>query len=93
MSGSLMLLFLLQLGFIFLNAVFASAEIAVLTMNPNKLAQLASEGDKRAVRLMALTDQPSGFVQFKWAYADKPASSAVATENFRRLPSCSGASD
>ncbi len=84
MSGSLMLLFLLQLGFIFLNAVFASAEIAVLTMNPNKLAQLASEGDKRAVRLMALTDQPSGFlatIQVGITLINL-LSSAVATENF-----------
>lgn len=84
MTGSLALLFLLQLGFIFLNAVFASAEIAVLTMNPNKLAHLASEGDKRAVRLTELIEQPSGFlatIQVGITLINL-LSSAVATENF-----------
>lgn len=84
MTGSLALLFLLQLGFIFLNAVFASAEIAVLTMNPNKLAHLVSEGDKRAVRLTKLIEQPSGFlatIQVGITLINL-LSSAVATENF-----------
>ncbi len=45
-----------------LNAVFACAEIAVITMNDAKLAKLASEGDKRAIKLARLTSQPARFL-------------------------------
>lgn len=47
---------------IFLNAVFASAEIAVISMNNSKLKKMAEDGDKRAVKLCRLTDQPSRFL-------------------------------
>lgn len=53
---------LLQLVLIFLNAVFACAEIAVLSMNENKLERLAKDGDKRAKRLSKLTKQPARFL-------------------------------
>ncbi|MEG2383198.1 MAG: hemolysin family protein [Oscillospiraceae bacterium] len=52
----------LQLFLILLNAVFACAEIAIITMNDNKSAQMATKGDKRAVRLVALTSQPARFL-------------------------------
>lgn len=55
-------LILLQLGLIALNAVFACAEIAIISMNDAKLARLAAEGDKRAVRLARLTSQPAKFL-------------------------------
>ncbi|MDK2904886.1 MAG: magnesium and cobalt exporter, family, partial [Eubacteriaceae bacterium] len=42
-------LLLLQLVFILLNAVFAGAEIAVITFNDKKLKKLAHGGDKRAI--------------------------------------------
>lgn len=58
MIGSLILLVIL----IFLNAVFASAEIAVISMNDAKLNKMASEGDKRALRLTALVSEPSRFL-------------------------------
>lgn len=58
MIGSLILLVVL----IFLNAVFASAEIAVISMNDAKLSKMASDGDKRAVRLTALVNEPSRFL-------------------------------
>lgn len=45
-----------------LNAVFACAEIAIISMNDNKLAKLAADGDKRAVRLAKLTSQPARFL-------------------------------
>lgn len=47
---------------ILLNAVFACAEIAVISINDNKLALMASQGDKRAVRLAVLTSQPASFL-------------------------------
>lgn len=53
---------LLQIGLIMLNAVFACAEIAVISMNDNKLAQMAAQGDKRAVKLARLTSQPAKFL-------------------------------
>lgn len=53
---------LLQLFLIFVNAIFASAEIAVITMNDTKLAILSKSGDKRALRLFNLTEQPARFL-------------------------------
>lgn len=52
----------LQVFLIALNAIFACAEIAVISMNDAKLAKMASEGDKRAVRLARLTSQPARFL-------------------------------
>ena len=61
-EGSLILMILLQVVLIALNAIFASAEIAVISFNDAKLARLAAEGDKRAVRLAKLTNQPARFL-------------------------------
>lgn len=62
MKDSMIMIILLQVVLIFLNAVFACAEIAVISMNDNKLARMAAEGDKRAVRLAQLTSQPARFL-------------------------------
>ena len=62
MNGSVGWQLLLQLILIGLNAVFACAEIAVISMNDAKLAKLAEEGDKRALRLARLTSQPARFL-------------------------------
>lgn len=53
---------ILQIILILLNAVFACAEIAVISMNDNKLASMAASGDKRAIRLARLTSQPARFL-------------------------------
>lgn len=53
---------ILQIVLIALNAVFASAEIAVISMNANKLEKLAEEGNKKAKRLYKLTEQPAKFL-------------------------------
>ena len=58
----ILLQLLLQLVLIFLNAVFASAEIAIISMNDAKLAYLAAKGDRRAVRLARLTSTPAKFL-------------------------------
>lgn len=47
---------------IFLNATFASAEIAVISMNSAKLRKMTSEGDVRAKKLSYLTQQPARFL-------------------------------
>ena len=56
------LMLLLQLILISLNAIFACAEIAVISMNETKLEKLADQGDKRAKRLKKLTSQPARFL-------------------------------
>lgn len=61
-AGSIIFMILLQVVLIALNAVFACAEIAVISMNDTKLARMAAEGDKRAIRLQALTSQPARFL-------------------------------
>ena len=61
MENSILFMILLQVFLILLNAVFASAEIAVISINDAKLARMAAEGDKRAVRLARLTSQPARF--------------------------------
>lgn len=53
---------MLQFVLILCNAVFACAEIAVITMNDVRLTRMASEGDKRAVRLAKLTSKPARFL-------------------------------
>ena len=59
---SIFLIILLQIVLIALNAVFACAEIAIISMNDTKLAKMASDGDKRAIRLEKLTSQPARFL-------------------------------
>ena len=53
---------LIQALLIALNAVFACAEIAVISINDAKLISLKEQGDKRALRLSKLTDQPARFL-------------------------------
>ena len=53
---------ILQFILIALNAIFACAEIAVISTSDNKLEKLAQEGDKRAQMLLKLTDQPAKFL-------------------------------
>ena len=62
LEGSIGLMLLVQVILIALNAVFACAEIAVISLNDNKLAKMAADGDKRAVRLARLTSQPARFL-------------------------------
>ncbi len=53
---------LLQFVLIFLNAVFACAEIAVLSVNETRLERLAEDGNKKAKRLFKLTREPAKFL-------------------------------
>lgn len=52
----------LQVVLIFINAVFASAEIAIVSMNDVKLEKMAEQGNKRAKKLHKLTSKPAGFL-------------------------------
>lgn len=62
MESPILYQILLQVVLIALNAVFACAEIAVISMNDNKLAQMAAQGDKRALKLAKITSQPARFL-------------------------------
>ena len=53
---------ILQMILIFLNAVFASAELAVISMSGTKLEKLAEDGNKKAARLVSLTANPAKFL-------------------------------
>ena len=61
-ESSLSTLLAIQILLVFLNAIFASAEIAIITVNDNKLASMAEKGDVRAARLVKLTSQPARFL-------------------------------
>lgn len=62
MSTSIFILLFVQIILIVLNAIFASAEIAVLAMNETKLARMAEQGNNRAKRLVRLTQEPARFL-------------------------------
>lgn len=55
-------LIILQLVLIALNAVFACAEIAVLSINETKLERMAEDGNRKAARLFRLTREPARFL-------------------------------
>lgn len=47
---------------IFFNAAFAASEMAVITLNDNKVRLMAEEGDRRAQRIMKFLDKPTNFL-------------------------------
>lgn len=61
-AGTIVWQIVLQIVLIALNAVFACAEIAVLSVSDAKLAILVESGNKRAKRLAKLTKQPARFL-------------------------------
>lgn len=62
MDSSIFILLFFQVVLIFLNAVFASAEIAILSINETKLQKMAEKGNHRAARLVNLTKEPARFL-------------------------------
>ncbi len=54
----ILVLFLL----IIVNAFFAMSEIAIITLNNNKIARMAEEGDKKAGQVLKLTSNSSHFL-------------------------------
>ena len=62
MSNSIIGLLLIQIVLIALNAVFASAELAVLSVNDGKIERLAEQGSRKAKRLRKLTKEPAKFL-------------------------------
>lgn len=62
MDNQLVFQITLQAFLIMLNAVFACAEIAVISINDARIEQLADGGNKSAVRLKKLVSQPAKFL-------------------------------
>ena len=62
MNNSIVSLLLIQIILIALNAVFACAEIAVLSVSETKLEKLVNEGNSKAKRLFKLTREPAKFL-------------------------------
>ncbi|MCM3225395.1 hemolysin family protein [Terribacillus saccharophilus] len=61
--GSPVLLQLVLIGILtVLNAFFAAAEIALVSLNKNRISQQADEGDKKAALLQKLIADPSKFI-------------------------------
>ena len=61
-DGSLWLYIVLLIILIGTNAFFAMAEIAIISLNDNKLKHQAGEGNKKAEILLRLTGEPSRFL-------------------------------
>ena len=53
---------IIQILLIAANAIFAAAEIAVISVNPAKLERLADDGNKKAKKLLMLTKNSSKFL-------------------------------
>lgn len=74
----------LQIILIFINAFFACAEIAVISLNENKLKKAAEEGDKKATKMLKMVTNSTVFlstIQVCITLAGFLAS-AFAAENF-----------
>lgn len=81
---------ILQLVLILINAFFASAEIAVVSLNASKLKADAEEGDKRAAKLLRLLEAPTAFlstIQIAITLAGLLGSAFAATNFADRLTS------
>lgn len=53
---------LLQLVLILLNAFFAATEIAVISLNEKKVKARAEDGDKKAIKMLRMIEQPTRFL-------------------------------
>lgn len=53
---------LLQFILIALNAFFAATEIAVVSLNSQKMKAMADDGDKKAEKIMTILDDPTKFL-------------------------------
>ena len=61
-SSHLLLKFFLLIILIAINALFAAAEIAIISLNDNKIKKMAEEGHKKAKQIVKLTKEPSKFL-------------------------------
>ena len=62
MDPDILIQILVLLLLVFANAFFAMSEIAIISLNDNKLKALAEEGDKKAKKVLKLTEDVTGFL-------------------------------
>lgn len=87
-SMSLALQLLLLALLILINAFFASAEMAIVSVNKNKIKVLAQEGNKKAKLLLKLYEEPNKFlstIQVAITLAGFLASAVAATSMSTRI--------
>ena len=62
MDPDIFIQILVLLLLVLANAFFAMSEIAIISLNDNKLKALAEEGDKKAKKVLKLTEDVTGFL-------------------------------
>ena len=60
--GGIILKLILLLLLILVNAFFAMSEIAVISLNDNKIEKMAEDGHKKAKQVVKLTENSSKFL-------------------------------
>ena len=60
--GSIIFQIVILFVLIFVNAFFAMSEIAVISLNDNKIKKMAEEGNKKAKQIQKLTESSSAFL-------------------------------
>lgn len=61
-AGNMVLPVVLTLALILVNAFFAMSEIAIISLNDNKIRKMADGGHKAALKVVKLTEDSSGFL-------------------------------
>ena len=82
--ANLIVKLLVLFALILVNAFFAMSEITIITLNDMKVQKMAEEGDKKAKKILKLTENPSYFlstIQIAITLAGF-LTSAAAAENF-----------
>lgn len=82
--ANLIVKLLVLFALILVNAFFAMSEIAIITLNDMKMQKMAEDGDKKAKKILKLTENPSYFlstIQIAITLAGF-LTSAAAAENF-----------
>lgn len=85
---SIIIEFLLILILVLINAFFAGSEMAVVSLNKNRINKFADEGDEKAQLLVKLMSEPSKFlatIQVGITLAGFLASASAATSISERL--------
>ncbi|MDD6276847.1 MAG: hemolysin family protein [Clostridia bacterium] len=60
--GGIILKLILLLFLVFVNAFFAMSEIAIISLNDNKIEKMAEDGNKKAKQIVKLTENSSKFL-------------------------------
>lgn len=60
--GSIILKIVVLFALIFVNAFFSMSEMAIVTLNDNKIDKLAEQGNKKAKQIKKLTENTSSFL-------------------------------